>query len=757
MKFASSLESLEARIAPAVVFKFTDVDGDLVTVSFSKGPPANTPGYSLLGGTNVFGQQFATLDLQGNHAFDGTDILITAKRQVIGGVLRGDGHVDVGQIKADGIPLGAVTVPGDLGKLTAGDAASSLPGVKTLTIGSLGARGTDSGATGNSKVDIAGKLGTVRIAGDLKGYLYSSGGIGSVTVGGSIIGGNVSNLGSIYSLGEVGTVTVNGSLVGGDGSFGASIGAGLKLGNVTIGGSVIGGGFGADSGKIYSGFLSPSDMGVIKIGGDVVGGTSTTARSGSIFATGKVASISIRGDLRGNNGSDSGRIYAAGEIGALTIGGSLLGETALGDSGKIQTPGIIKMLKIGGSVIGGSASLTGRIEARGIVNLSIGGDLAGSLGSGTGAIEAGSGGLGTVTIGGSIRGTVDFDTSDSFVPGPSSGTISSTGDITKLTLGGSLEGTNVGNTGKISSDGKIGTVLIRGSILGGSGVSTGKVSGEAGLAKITVGGSVVGGRGGGNRSGVIEAPNGTLGSVVIMGDLRGGDDAFNPSADNGAIEGERIGSVSIGGSIFAGTGPGAGNRTGAIVAEGDIGSIVVKGSLIGNPDNRVQIFAGGLFGDPVLNNFAIKSLTVGGSVVDAWIFGGVDRNGAAAAGNAQIGTVKVTGDWIASSLATSATSTNGVIGDGNDSNFGTGTAGKIASIVIGGAVLGRAGSAETFGFFAHEIVSFKYGGVALALTRGAATDAFFVGGPNKAFAVGPTLSPSTNLKPDGFAVHVYEV
>jgi hypothetical protein len=128
----------------------------------------------------------------------------------------------------------------------------------------------------------------------------------------------------------------------------------------------------------------------------------------------------------------------------------------------------------------------------------------------------------------------------------------------------------------------------------------------------------------------------------------------------------------------------------------------------------------------------------------------VDAAGGGVNGSAQIGTVKVGGDWTASSLASGATSGNGIIGGS--------TAGKIANIVITGQVLGRAETDETFGFFAHEIGAFKSHGLALALRSGACNDYFSpVPGDNRALAVGPSLAPKTSIKPDGFAVHVNEV
>ena len=93
--------------------------------------------------------------------------------------------------------------------------------------------------------------------------------------------------------------------------------------------------------------------------------------------------------------------------------------------------------------------------------------------------------------------------------------------------------------------------------------------------------------------------------------------------------------------------------------------------------------------------------------------------------DAQIGTVTVGGDWIASNLVAGVQddanpARNAFFGDGNDQKItgGTDTAArisKIASITIKGAVLGT-GSILTdhFGFLATNIGIFKAGGVTVA-------------------------------------------
>ena len=58
MKTFSAIEVLEARIAPAAVFHFTDGDGDLVTITSSKGS-----NFDLMNAAHIVGGQLQVLDL----------------------------------------------------------------------------------------------------------------------------------------------------------------------------------------------------------------------------------------------------------------------------------------------------------------------------------------------------------------------------------------------------------------------------------------------------------------------------------------------------------------------------------------------------------------------------------------------------------------------------------------------------------------------------------------------------------------------
>ena len=135
--------------------------------------------------------------------------------------------------------------------------------------------------------------------------------------------------------------------------------------------------------------------------------------------------------------------------------------------------------------------------------------------------------------------------------------------------------------------------------------------------------------------------------------------------------------------------------------------------------------------------------------------------------DAQIGSVSVGGDWIASNLIAGinpgADSRYGTVDDiellgGQD--FGSGPVkdnnaltSKIASIVIKGGVFGTPGlTTDTFGFGAQEIGSFKLGSVMLPLKAGVANDVFAT---SKAQPIGAGLTGANTG--DGFEVHGFEV
>jgi hypothetical protein len=143
----SSIEFLEARIAPASVIMFTDVDGDTVTVKSSKGILTNA---LLHFEDRGLGKQLTEIDVN-TPMFQGTNLTFKVKKGPTG-----DGLVNVGYIDATGVDLGTVNVPGDIGRIDAGDGNTNKPAIKTLIAKSLGAYhdSTQSGGVGGEEADL---------------------------------------------------------------------------------------------------------------------------------------------------------------------------------------------------------------------------------------------------------------------------------------------------------------------------------------------------------------------------------------------------------------------------------------------------------------------------------------------------------------------------------------------------------------------------------------------------------------------------
>jgi hypothetical protein len=272
--------------------------------------------------------------------------------------------------------------------------------------------------------------------------------------------------------------------------------------------------------------------------------------------------------------------------------------------------------------------------------------------------------------------------------------------------------------------------------VGGVGDHSGVIQGVT-VKSVTIGGALIGGAGDGSGAVVSNGTQGEMGNVKIGQDIRGGSVGGTLSLNgSGFIRADgRINSVTVGGSIIAGVNAGTGTLTlsGSIRAGNDLGSLKVKGSLIGNADNPVVVAACGR-AEPGSSDVALGSLTVLGRVEWANILAGYAVDLTPTNGDAQIGQVKVGGDWVASNLVAGVRNTvpnSKSFGDGNDASIGAGNASitaSIAGVTIGGAVFGTAASvnaADHFGFVAQRIKSFKVGGVALRLT--ASKDALAVG------------------------------
>jgi hypothetical protein len=632
-----SIEPLESRIAPATLVNpttvsYTDLDGDAVTVKVSAGTFIFTGPNG--GGSNSLtftaanaggGQQLKQIFLQ-SADFSGANLTVSVVKKP-----GGDGLANVGEI-ITGRDLGAVSINGDLGDILCGDAITDTGfGLKSLTVRSMGRFfGSTGGGVGNGdntlESHVFGTLGKLVVKGDVENsWLHVTGNmgddmhgiIGSVSIGGSLIGGSTRRAGGIECSGDIGTV---------------------------------------------------------KIGRDLQGGTAEAA--GYINSvTGKIGSITIGGSVIGGSGQDAGGIHGSVSLGSMKIGGSLIGGSGR-FSAQIQiSSGSINQLKIGGDIVGDNAEQAGFVNAFTIGSATVGGSAVGAAGRFSGSIFGGSALLGPVKIGGSV-------------------------------IGGS------GNdSGSIGANGKVGNVTVGGSVIGGTDAGTGGISGGGDMGVVKIGRDLVGGS--------------ILGTTPDLG-------------FSGYIQSEgRIASVTIGGSVISGIDTSTSGdlfADGSIRAGDDIGSLTVKGSLIGHANtgtgaSPVTISARGQDAmSPALtatSDMAIGRVTIGGRVEFASILAGYNTILVAKNANAQIGPVKVGGDWIASNIVAGVMDTGAAgFGDAGDSMIGGGTnIAKIASIVIGGQVVGTPG-ADRFGFVSHMIGSFKAAGFTAPFVAAATSEAF---------------------------------
>jgi hypothetical protein len=756
---AHALESrtLLASLVSATKLTYQDADGDNVTVTLSKAvlTAGNvnsifTFDVGTVDGSNTTKQQLRTINLTGVAGIAGTTITTAAVRSATTG---GDGFAALGQINATGIDIGAVTIDGDLGRILAGDATTSTQGVGALKVHSIGRYGTLSGAT-NLETVIQGKLASLTTKSDVKESRFqvfgdANGQIGTISIGGSLIGGATSQAGRIIASGNIGAVTIKGSVIGGAGAITGSIRAGGKLASVTIDGSVIGGAGGL-SGNIHG----ETEIGEVDIKGDVIGNAGEG--SGMLFTFGKLTSVSIGGSLIGGAGTSSGMVYSKLDMGPVTIKGSILGGSASSTgfeeaTGAVITDGKLSSLTVGGEIRAGDGNYSATVYAdMEVGTVKVTGSVIAGIGQLSGSILTFNGKMGSVTLGGSLIGGsgINCGRIESYLDmGPVSiggdivGGSSSNGsgqliceqNMGAVTIGGSLIGGSGTESGTIRSGNKIGAVKIGRDIRGGTG-SGARIEAFGNVTSVTVGGSLIGGTAFG--SGFISV--GELGSLTIEGNIVGGSASGSSDLQNsGCVLARRISTVTLNGSLIAGTDNTSGmfSSNGAIRASHDIASLTIKGSVIGNSTSKALIAARGQFAPSGATDLAIGKLTINGRVEYGLILAGVDgyQDVASSNADAQIGPVVIGGDWIASSLvAGAAPGVDGHYGNADDVKMSGGgikdvstVSSKITSIVIGGQVIGTPVQVgDHFGFVAENIGSFKVKGgtTTYSLTAGNSND-----------------------------------
>ncbi len=587
------------------------------------------------------------------------------------------------------------------------------------------------------------------------------------------------------SLSIVAVPVATGPTAGGDGtvSVGHIDATGIDLGAVVVRGDV--GAIDAGDNILTDGSIKA--LTVLSLGGDGLTSGATDLKSnikgsvGSIrvigdisnaevrITDGSLASLYVGGSIFGGAAADSGSIDVAGTITAAYIGGDLLGGG--GAAAGSLTAARIGTLTVGGSIYGGGGVDSGLVSTSSFISkITVGGDVVGSDGEGSGVISADA--IGTVTIDGSVIGGL----------GEASGRVEVANNLTTLRiggslLGGSLLGVSSEKAGTIFVGGKLTTAVVGGNIEGGN-AQSGFTNSETGyvlagqIGAMALGGSLIGGSDNGGSlfdSGTIRSL-GTITSLTIKGGMFGGSSRSGGDTNGSAyIEADRLGAVSIGGTIFAGSDAGTLSNSGAIRAHKDIGTLIVKGSLEGTATHPVIISAVGQPTPTGTTDLAIRAISILGRGFQAEILAGYSPDtsgsifGKAVNADAQIGSIGVGGNWIASDIiAGLSTGGDGFFGDAADTKINTVGAtdsaariSKIATIVIGGRVLGDStGSAVRNGIGAQFIGVLRVGGVTnIPLIAGAGTDTF--AGVNGAYPLGQTLGTfPTN---PSFNMHAFEV
>ena len=154
-----------------------------------------------------------------------------------------------------------------------------------LRAGSIGVSGTATQvAGGGAESVVQGRLGVLEADRDFDGAQLrvvggTDGSVGSITVGGSILGGADAGTGSIEASGPIGKVRIKGDIVGGDGFRAGWVASDAAIEGLTLDGSLIGGG-GLESGEVLG-----AGTGAVVIRGSIVGGAGGNWRASAARAT----------------------------------------------------------------------------------------------------------------------------------------------------------------------------------------------------------------------------------------------------------------------------------------------------------------------------------------------------------------------------------------------------------------------------------------------------------------------------------------
>ena len=346
-----------------------DLDGDLATVHSSL-PILDATDFLFEMAGSAGGVRLLSLDLRGDGAAARRASLSFDAASPEGST--GDGKVDIGAINATGIDLGNVTnIAGGLLTIAAGDANAATPGLRSLTIASMGQA---SPVDGDLRSEIVGKFGTLLVIGDVGNASIHvlRGSIGDVDIGGDFTGSEPSASTGLFVDKRASSIHLGGSLVNATIALGGrtappNSAAASVLKSLDVVGDVRGSQILAGYDSSLAARHPDVALGVVSVGGDWIASdlaAGASAGPDGFFGTiddqvipgphhlvSRIAKITIGGAVDGTAPGDNASDhfgFVAGRIGTCTVGGfSLFLAGHARDVRVLGTTGDVELREIG--------------------------------------------------------------------------------------------------------------------------------------------------------------------------------------------------------------------------------------------------------------------------------------------------------------------------------------------------------------------------------------------------------------------------
>ena len=284
---------------------YTDMGGDLVTIKVNKGT-LTADDFTLTGANALGGATLRNIDFTDQSELSGANLSVSAKPQVIDGVLRRDGLANVGALDAGNLSLGKVKIGGDLGRFKLGDSLARFS-AKSLTVNSLGTLGLDTqgGVDSSTLSTFTGLLGKLSV---------KTGRLVSLNIGGSFSDSLVTLFGTndpdsgkdavaLKRLSVAGNLE-NTRILAGNSPFGGN--SDVSISRVSVGGDWMASSLSAGVASGLDGILGTADDLTFPGGGDAL--------------ISRIVSVVIKGQALDTSEPGGKFAITAQEVGSVTIG-----------------------------------------------------------------------------------------------------------------------------------------------------------------------------------------------------------------------------------------------------------------------------------------------------------------------------------------------------------------------------------------------------------------------------------------------------